>query len=211
MNQFPRRLQKEQLSQELEAKLEQQKLQKLSLQEYKALRKSTLEQGECAVPLFLCDQKVWKLVNSRKAINRLYSLLSLAFLSVSTLTSIPAQKGIEAVVYGVTLFAMGSNSAIYLANRRMFRQLVISIEWDMQTEELVFKQPDPGLNLRVLTRRVPLRNLGMLLSEDQADKRCLYFDKATGQKFATVELGDWYNQGLLYFLLARTSTAKAVE
>ena len=42
-----------------------------------------------------------------------------------------------------------------------------------------------------------------MLSKEQMDanKACVYYDALTGTNFATVERGQWYNQGLLMHLL----------
>ena len=45
--------------------------------------------------------------------------------------------------------------------------------------------------------RVTKENFQMLKDDD---KECLYFDAKTGTKFATVDRGMWYNQGLLYYV-----------
>ena len=68
-------------------------------------------------------------------------------------------------------------------------------------EEFVIKLPKNTLG-GVLEKRVKVENFKQL-SRDQEDKHCLYYDKSTGDRFATVNRGIWYNNGLLYFILSQ--------
>ena len=61
-------------------------------------------------------------------------------------------------------------------------KIVLSIEWDMESEEFVVKQPSPNFLGHAFTRRISLTNFKML-PPDSSDQLCVYYDAHTGQKF----------------------------
>lgn len=66
----------------------------------------------------------------------------------------------------------------------------------MQHEVFIVKRPKGilGAHTQIIVQPHNFKQL-------QGDKECLYYDKESGEKFATVNDGMWYNNGLLYHIL----------
>ena len=77
---------------------------------------------------------------------------------------------------------------------------MLSIDWDLERQEYIVKQPSISLlsQRKVLELRIHPRNFVQI----KDDELCVYMDALSGQKFATVGNGTWYNEGVLYFLFS---------
>ena len=121
------------------------------------------------------------------------------FWGISCFTSLPVQSGLETTIYGVTGLVSIINGGIWYRSKSYYSTFTLNIEWDIDLEEFVVKLPKNTIG-GVIEKRVKPENFKQLPREQQ-DKDCLYYNKANGDKFATVDRGIWYNNGLLYFIL----------
>lgn len=102
------------------------------------------------------------------------------------------------MIYGSTLGAVQYLFLVY-NNRRMTSNLVLTIDWDLERHEYIVKMPSMTLlscNINIVEHRVHPRNWVQI----KDDEDCVYMDASTGRKFPTIGRGQWYNEGVLYFL-----------
>ena len=97
-------------------------------------------------------------------------------------------KGMEATWYSATVLCTFANGAIFFRSKKNLKTFTLNIEWDIDLEEFVVKMPQNSF-AGVKERRIKPGNLGQI----KDDKDCLYYDKATGERFATINRGMWYN------------------
>ena len=121
-----------------------------------------------------------------------------AFMGLVLFKTFPSTTTFQMALGGLGVSSF-MNIGTYLMNRMSFRPIVYSIEWDMDREEFLIKQPLNAMSEKVFEHRVKPRDWVQLEPEEQT-KFALYKDKATGLSFNTVGCGNWYNQGLLYYI-----------
>lgn len=71
----------------------------------------------------------------------MYMVFSLYFATLSVFTSIPAQLGMVNLFMGCAGFTNLINVGIYLKTRQYYKTFCLNIEWDIDLEEFVVKQP----------------------------------------------------------------------
>ena len=98
------------------------------------------------------------------------------------------------MTYIATAMVTAANGGIFYYSRRNCRETVLSIEWDIFTEEFVVKKADPWMGLH--ETRIALKDFRQVKGDDSS----LYMNAASGESFKTINRGTWFNNGLLYHL-----------
>lgn len=186
-------------------------METLSLTEYSTLRQKQLEKGEILVPLYICSKGRQVSIRSMQNLLKIYSGMSLVFImiSVSTYTPYrPAKVGLDGFYYIMTIICNLINCHLLYKCKISFPQMTLSIHWDMKNEHFVIHRPI-GLYGGVHKLEVLPENFKQL--KDNTDPKCLYYDKVSGEKFSTVNEGQWYNQGLLYHIMTVKSKGQGSQ
>lgn len=107
-------------------------------------------------------------------------------------------------IYGGTLGSLLLALFARTYKQRLAKEFVLRIDFDVASENFIVLMPPTN----VLAFGEPYRlevtpaDFQMLTNEQQKEsKSSLYFDAKTGYRFATINRGIWYNQGLLLYLL----------
>ena len=131
-----------------------------------------------------------------RIIQRFYAFFNAYLGGILAFTKIPMKAGMIKVfpaVFGLTtFFHLG---VIGILHKRA-STTTLSIDWDVTTNQFIVKRARALYGVAI--KRVNLHDFQML--DDKQDDSCLYYDKKTGEKFYTVNMGMWYNQGVLYHL-----------
>lgn len=137
--------------------------------------------------------------------------MTLAFLPFNFSPTI-MKMGLKPLAYGCTLWCGFLATMVITLTNKSVKSMVYKIEYDPVKNLFVVTQPSH--KLRSLTRPresfLELKDLKMLSREQMEAYKdsytysdCVYFNAKTGQMYATVGRGNWYNQGLFLFLMKR--------
>jgi len=87
------------------------------------------------------------------------------------------------------------NLALLFLYRDLTRTFIERIDFDIEEEVFIF--------VKGKSKERVVKELGV--SKEEVAKDCVYFDKQTGEPFATMGRGNWYNEELLFYLLKQNN------
>ena len=114
--------------------------------------------------------------------------------------------GLVANLYGGTFGAGILALCLRIFKQRLARDFVLRIDFDVKAEVFVITMPPTNFTAlgEPFKLLVAPSDFQMLSKDAQLNfKACLYYDTKSGTRFATIERGQWYNQGLLLHLLQK--------
>lgn len=102
----------------------------------------------------------------------------------------------ETVLTGMTAFVTLVHGGLIIMNRRLVSQTTLAIEFDIDNQEFVVKQPKSTWG-GVKELRVARSDFHMIKDDPSA----MYYDAKSGIRFNTINKGVWYNLGLFQYIM----------
>jgi hypothetical protein len=91
----------------------------------------------------------------------------------------------------------GLTGIFYMTLKSFTRTFVTQMEYDFQKDRIIVHK----LSATGKPRVIEVKPECFRMAEEEVAKDTLYFDSESGELFATVTRGDWYNEEVLFNLL----------
>lgn len=156
------------------------------------------------MPFFIADEKTMHSHFVLKSFSRLLSIVNLGYFALAGYNYIFSKLVSPELLYLGTAGMTCMNLFYKFYLRRLQATWVRRIEWDVDSEHLVIVKPSgiSGESQRLLLPS------DMAMDMRSKVRDCIYFDRSTGEGFATVNRGQWYNLMLFMHLMQRNARKK---
>lgn len=168
LNRYPvRKPERTELEKRIEQEIKQQKMERLSKSEYDKLREQCLAKDERVIPLYVTMPVGMRRVRLIKKAQVLYMIMNGMAVTLCVFPP-PITPTTIIMLHAATALVTFLNGGIYFYGKRNCADTVLSIDWDIFTEEFVIKRPEVFLGIR--ETRVALKDFQQI----QGDEKCLY-------------------------------------